>query len=273
MALEILSKTLRKRKFEIKKNFLYPLNQIETFWMKKAGHKILFLLKFSSTKFDLVSNWKFLNEKCRVKILFLGLLTQNDREETATSNIAAESHTENDDEMATSNIAAESHTQNDEETATSNIAAESHTENDEETATSNIAAESHTQNDEETATSKIAAESHTQNDEETATSNIAAESHTENDEETATSNIAAESHTENDEETATSNIAAESHTQNDREETATSNNIDDTGKWKIWEKRKKRTFFILWIKLKLSDWKRQATKFYSFSNFPKRNSI
>ena len=55
----------------------------------------------------------------------------------ATSNIAAESHTQNDEEMATSNIAAESHTQNNGEMATSNIAAESHTQNDEEMATSN----------------------------------------------------------------------------------------------------------------------------------------
>ena len=55
----------------------------------------------------------------------------------ATSNIAAESHTQNDGEMATSNIAAESHTQNDGEMTTSNMAAESHTQNDEEMATSN----------------------------------------------------------------------------------------------------------------------------------------
>ena len=55
----------------------------------------------------------------------------------ATSNIAAESHAQNDGEMATSNIAAESHTQNDDEMTTSNNAAESHTQNDEEMATSN----------------------------------------------------------------------------------------------------------------------------------------
>ena len=89
----------------------------------------------------------------------------------ATSNIAAESQTENDGEMATSNIAAESQTENDGEMATSNIAAESHTQNDGEMATSNIAAESHTQNDGEMATSNIAAESHAQNDGEMATSN------------------------------------------------------------------------------------------------------
>ena len=81
-------RTWEKIKFEIKKNFLYPLNQIETFWMKKAGHKNQFLLKLSSMEFDIVSNWLrlpgqkflyllkfsstkfdfFLNENCRPKI-------------------------------------------------------------------------------------------------------------------------------------------------------------------------------------------------------------
>ena len=33
-------------------------NQIETFWIKKAGQNILYLCKLSSTEFDLESNWK-----------------------------------------------------------------------------------------------------------------------------------------------------------------------------------------------------------------------
>ena len=43
-------------------------NQIESFWKKNAGQKFLYFLKQSSTKFDLESKWKFLNEKCRPKI-------------------------------------------------------------------------------------------------------------------------------------------------------------------------------------------------------------
>ena len=38
-------------------------NQIQTFWMEKAGQKFLYLRKFSSTEFDLESNWNFLNGK------------------------------------------------------------------------------------------------------------------------------------------------------------------------------------------------------------------
>ena len=43
-------------------------NQIQTFWMKKAGQKFLYLCKLSSTEFDLESNGNILNEISRPEI-------------------------------------------------------------------------------------------------------------------------------------------------------------------------------------------------------------
>ena len=61
-------------------------NQIKTFWMKKTGQMFLYLCKFSSTKFDLESNWKFLNKEAGQKFLYLSKFssTEFDSESNST---------------------------------------------------------------------------------------------------------------------------------------------------------------------------------------------
>ena len=46
-------------------------NQIETFWKKNTGQKFPYLLKLSSAKFDLESNWKFLKKIAGQIFLYL----------------------------------------------------------------------------------------------------------------------------------------------------------------------------------------------------------
>ena len=46
-------------------------NQIQTFWMEKAGQKILYFCEFSSTKFHLESNLKFSEWKKQDRKLYI----------------------------------------------------------------------------------------------------------------------------------------------------------------------------------------------------------